>query len=116
MKVTRAQLALIIITLGLAVAAALYLVFESWSRRRGSYDAAYTAIKVGDTREALVAVIGEPQTVTDCSNTPFSDKRLEAEYRSKCFQEYEYVELMARYKISFDRKGTVIHKSKAVSP
>ena len=82
----------------------------------GSYDRAYTAIRVGDSREAVVAVMGKPQSVTDCSYTPFADKKSEAEFLSKCFQEYEYVELMARYMIAFDRNGAVIHKSKAVSP
>jgi hypothetical protein len=115
-KVTRSQLALIVITLALAGTATLYFVFKSWPRRMGSYDGAYTAIKVGDSREAVVTAMGEPQAVTDCSYTPFADKKLEAEFRSKCVQEYEYVEFMARYTISFDRNGAVIHKSKAVSP
>ncbi len=116
MKVTSTKLALIIIILGLAVAAMLYFAFQSWSRRMGSYDRAYTAVKVGDSRETVVAAMGEPRAITNCSYTQFSDKKLEAEFRSKCFQEYEYVELMARYTISFDRNGAVIHKSMAVSP
>jgi hypothetical protein len=60
---------------GLAVAAMLYLF--SRVRRMASYDPVYAAIKVGDSREAVVAAMGEPQTVTDCSHTPFSDKKLE---------------------------------------
>ena len=116
MKVTRAQIAVMIVTLGLAVAATLYFVFRSWSRRMGDYDRAYTAITVGDSREEVVAAMGEPQAVTDCSYTPFADKKLDAEFRSKCFQQYEYVELMARYTISFDRNGMVFNKSTAVSP
>jgi hypothetical protein len=80
------------------------------------YDRAYAPIKVGDSRDAVVAAMGKPHAVTDCSYTAFSDKKMEAEFRSKCFQEYEYVELMARYTISFDRNGAVIFKSKAVSP
>lgn len=116
MKVTRVQLALITGILGLAVAAMLYFVFKSWWRSMGYYERAYAAIKVGDSRDTVVAAMGEPQAVRDCSNTPFSDKQLEAEFRSKCFQQYEYVELMARYTISFDQTGAIIHKSKVVSP
>lgn len=115
-KVTRSQLALIIIILCLAVGATLYFVFRNWSRGGDSYNRAYMAIRVGDSRQAVVAAMGEPRAVTDCSYTPFSDKKLEAEFRSKCFQEYEYVELMARYTIAFDRNGAVIHKSMTVSP
>ena len=116
MKVGRTQLVLIIITLALAIAAILYFVINSRARKMGSYDHAYTAIKVGDPREVVVAAMGEPRAVTDCSYASFSDKKLEAEFRAKCFQEYEYVEFMARYTISFDRNGAVIYKSKAVSP
>ena len=105
-----------IVTLGLAVAAMLYFVLRSWSLRTAAYERAYTAIRVGDSRDAVVAAMGEPQAVTDCSYNPFSDKKLEAEFRSKCFQQYEYVQLMARYTISFDGNGTVINKSTAVSP
>ena len=116
MRVGRAQLVLISITLVLAVTAILYFVFKSWSRRMASYDPAYEAITIGDSREAVVHTMGKPNAVTDCSNTPFPDEKSEAAFRSKCFQEYEYVEFMARYTISFDRNGAVIYKSKAVSP
>jgi hypothetical protein len=109
-------MAAIIVTLVLVVAVTLYFVLRSWSRSRASYDHAYEGIKVGDSRDVVVAAMGKPQAMTDCSYTPFSDKKLENEFRSKCFQEYEYVELMARYTISFDRNGAVINKTKAVSP
>jgi hypothetical protein len=115
--INRARI-LIVVILGLALATIMYLVFITRSRnqRIERYRRAYAEIKVGDSREAVTAAMGEPQAVTDCSYTPFSDKKLEAEFRSKCFQKCEYVEFMVRYTISFDRNGAVIYKSKAVSP
>lgn len=94
------------------------MVFLGWSRHQKieRLRRAYEAIKIGDTREAVVTEMGEPQSVTDCPGGAFSDKIKEAEFRSKCFQQYKYVRWMAVYTISFDRGGAVFNKSKAVSP
>lgn len=117
MRVKRAQV-LIVVILALALATIVYLVFitRARSQRIERYRRAYAEIKIGDSRDAIVALMGEPHEVTGCPYTPFADPKEEAEFRSKCFQEYEYVELMVRYTISFDRSGAVIYKSKAVSP
>ena len=115
-RVKRTQV-LIVVTLALAGIIG-YLVFLSWSRHQKieRFRRAYEAIKVGDSREAVVSGMGEPEAVTDCPEVPFSDKKKEAEFRSKCFQQYKYVRLMAVYTISFDRSGAVFNKSKIVSP
>ena len=117
MRVKRTQ-KLIVVILALALGTIGYLVFLGWSRHQKieRFRRAYEAIKVGDSREAVVTEMGEPDAVTDCPEVPFSDKKKEAEFRSKCFQQYKYVRLMAVYTISFDRSGTVFNKSKIVSP
>ena len=104
--------------LALAVAVVLYLFSTTWSRRQRNerFERGFTAIKTGDSRDAVVAAMGNPHAVEDCPTTPFSDKKMEAEFRSKCFQQYRYVLLMKVYTISFDRTGTVIYKSSVVSP
>jgi len=117
MRVTRNHLLLVVI-LALASGTIGYLVFLSWSRHQKieRFRRAYEAIKVGDSREAVVTEMGEPEAVTYCPEGPFADKKKEAEFRSKCFQQYEYVRWMAIYTISFDRSGAVFDKSKSVSP
>ncbi len=104
--------------LALLVAVILYLVSSAWSRRQRNerYERAFAAIKTGDSRDAVVAAMGNPHAVEDCPYTPFADKKMEAEFRSKCFQQYRYILLMKVYTISFDRTGTVINKSDVVSP
>ena len=104
--------------LALVLALILFLVSSAWSRRQRNerYERGFAAIKTGDSRDAVIASMGQPHEVEDCPSTPFSDKKMEAEFRSKCFQQYRYALLMKVYTISFDRTGTVINKSSAVSP
>ena len=114
----KAQLMIIVLIIAIGIAAILCFVLITWSRRQRieRYRRAYAEIKVGDSRDAVVAAMGEPHEVTDCPFTPFADPKLEAEFRSKCFQQYQYGELMVIYTISFDRNGAVINKSSVVSP
>jgi hypothetical protein len=106
------------IILALAVAVILYLVSLSWSRRQRTerLERGYVGIKIGDSRDAVIAAMGQPHTVADCPSTPFADPKMEAEFRSKCYQQYRYILLVKVYTISFDRTGTVINKSDVVSP
>jgi hypothetical protein len=116
-RIKRAQLFIVVI-LAVALATIVYLVFITRSRneRFERFRRAYAEIKVGDSRNAVLVAMGEPHEVTDCPYTPFSDPKREAEFRSKCFQQYRYGLFMREYTISFDRNGTVINKSTAVSP
>lgn len=104
--------------LALVVAVILYSVSLEWSRRQRNarFERGYAAIQAGDSREAVVAAMGEPARVEDCPFTPFADPKMEAEFRAKCFQQYRYVVFMKVYTISFDRSGAVINKSSVVSP
>jgi hypothetical protein len=79
------------------------------------FNRAYEAIKVGDSRNTVVAALGQPQEITNCPSYA-SVPKVDEEFRSKCFQQYEYISFMARRTIYFDRNGVVIHKTVAVSP
>lgn len=116
MKLNRTWVVTIILVI-IGITATLYLVFITWSRKQSieKFNRAYEAIKVGDSRDAVVAALGKPQEVTSCP--PYTGvPKMEAEFRSKCFQQYEYISLMARRTVYFDRNGAVIGKSTAVSP
>lgn len=117
MRIKRAQ-AFIVVILALVLATIAYLVFITRSRnqRIERFRRAYEEIKVGDSRDAVVVAMGDPDEITGCPDTPFADRKRQAEFRSKCFQQYQYGVLMREYTISFDRNGTVINKSTAVSP
>lgn len=117
MRIKTAQVFIVLI-LAVVLGAMVYLVFVTRSRseRIERLHRAYEGIKVGDSRDAVVAAMGKPDEVTGCPYTPFADPKREAEFRAKCFQQYRYGLLMREYTISFDRDGTVINKSTAVSP
>ena len=117
MVINRAKV-LIVVILALAVATIMYLVFITRSRNENieRYRRAYAEIKVGDSRDAVVAAMGKPSQVTECPYTPFDDPKREAEFQSKCYQQYRYILMMREYIFSFDRNGALIGKSDAVSP
>lgn len=89
-----------------------------WSRKEKGerFNRAYEEIKVGDSRQVVVAALGEPSKITVCSYTPFNDPKKEAEFRAKCFQQFDYSSFMGRRSIYFDQSGLVIAKTSAVSP
>jgi hypothetical protein len=116
-RIKRAQ-AFMVVILAVVLATIGYLVFITRSRneRIERFHRAYGDIKVGDSRAAVITAMGEPHEVTGCPYTPFTDPKREAEFRSKCFQQYRYGFFMREYTVSFDRNGAVIDKSTAVSP
>jgi len=112
----RGRLAIIIV-LALGITASLYFVLTVRSRQQriDQFNRAYEAIKVGDSRDTVVAALGKPHTITNCPSYNGLPK-MDTEFQAKCFQEFEYVSFMARHTIYFDRNGVVIHKTIAVSP
>ena len=107
---------LIVLVVFLAIGMLSFVVNRSRNQKIQRRNLAYEGIKVGDSRDAVVAAMGPPHTVKACEYTPFSDPKLEAEFRAKCVQQYEYVFFMRDYTVSFDSAGMVIEKSTAVSP
>lgn len=101
-----------------AIVAAGYLVLTSVSRNRiaKKYEDGYAQIKVGDSKETVIGVLGQPTRMSECVYPWFTDQKLEAEYRSNCKEVYEYDIFPVSYTISFEKKGQVINKTRAVSP
>jgi hypothetical protein len=116
-KLTKTRRVIIPIVIAMGITATVYLVVITWARRQSSenFDRAYEAIKVGDSRDAVVAALGKPDEVTNCPTYAGAPK-MNAEFRTKCFQQYEYFSFMARRTIYFDQNGVVINKTIAVSP
>jgi hypothetical protein len=108
----------IIVFLAVGVLAVTSLAWTVVSNRRTArkYEQAYPQIKLGDSKESVVNLMGEPTTMTDCVFPWFADEKREAEYRSSCKKLYIYEVFPVDYTISFDKKGKVINKTTAVSP
>lgn len=89
------------------------------SRRRVArkYELGYLQIKLGDSKEVVLTLMGEPSRITGCVYPWFPDEKREAEYRSTCKELYRYEEVfLVDYTVSFDKEGRVINKTTAVSP
>lgn len=110
-----------LLVLGILTAAIVlvgYLALKSISHRRTvkKYEDSYSKIKVGDSKEIVVAVMGHPTKISECVFPWFPDEKREAEYRSNCKELYEYELFPVSYTISFGKNGKVINKTRAVSP
>ena|SRR5437899_1672344 len=81
------------------------------------YDRGYAQIKVGDSKDVVVNVMGKPDEIQRCmlvssaNDTP-EDKK----YREKCFEQYWYYSFLKSRVISFDKEGRVLVKGYQVSP
>ena len=101
-----------------SLAVVIYFLSAAVSRRRmlKKYDSGYSQIRIGDSKQAVMSVMGEPSRIGRCEYTPFNDKRAEEEYRARCLEKYTYEVLFKDYVISFDSDGKVLSKTSAVSP
>lgn len=104
--------------LTVAVVVVTYFALTVVSHRRTAtkYERGYPQINVGDSRDVVVSLMGQPSRTTNCEYAAFPDRKLEADYRSKCKEQYRYEVLLKDYIISFDKEGKVIGKNSAVSP
>jgi hypothetical protein len=103
----------------LIVVGTIYVAMTVVSRRRiaRKYERGYQQIKLGDSKDVVLTLMGEPSRITDCVHPWFSDKKAEDEYRVKCKELYLYEEVFpVDYTVSFDEKGNVVNKTSAVSP
>ena len=96
-----------------------YVAVRVVSHRRivRAYERGYPQIKVGDSKDIVIKLMGKPSRITDCVYPWFSDEKTEAEYRSNSKELYHYEEIFpVDYTISFDKEERVINKTTAVSP
>jgi hypothetical protein len=104
--------------LAVVIAGAIYFVSMAVSHHRmvERYDFGYSQIKIGDSKQSVTSLMGEPARIEPCGFTPFNDKQAEEQFRAKCAEQYTYEVLLKQYVISFDTTGTVLGKNNAVSP
>jgi hypothetical protein len=108
----------IIVIMMVAVVGAVYVVVTVVSHRRTArkYEDGYSQIKMADSKDTVVGVMGRPTRISECVYPWFADEKREAEYRSSCKELYEYELFPVSYTISFEKNGKVINKTRAVSP
>lgn len=86
---------------------------------RKKLDNAYARIKIGDSRESVVALMGKPDRIESCdvgSKPKRNENMEEKRYREQCVEEYWYDTFLHPYGIAFDKQNSVLAKGYQVSP
>ncbi len=103
----------VVLSAGLLYGIFLAVTDVIFSRR---YERAYPQIKIGDSKDLVTKLMGQPGHTANCEYAAFPDSRTDLEYRKACVQQYWYDVFLKDYVISFDKEGRVIAKNSAVSP
>jgi|SRR5215208_1878812 len=81
----------------------------SWFVRRKAFESNYSQIQIGDSKQKVVQLYGQPEETSDCSK----DKRpgdLEV-IQTRCVDVYWYRSFLKQWIFFFDKDGKVIHKA-----
>jgi len=86
------------------------MVASSYYIRRNKFAESFAALKVGDTKETVLQLLGRPEKVVNC-NDPSSNN----EFDRKCVEGYWYWSFMERWVVYLDKDGKVFDKVNNVS-
>jgi hypothetical protein len=86
-------------------------------RLKKKYERALNQIQVGDSKQDIVALLGEPDGRYWCYPLPTDhDTPERKKFHEQCVDEYWYVTFLQPYIITFDKDGRVSGKGHMVSP
>jgi len=79
---------------------------------------AFDAIKQGDSKEEVVAVLGQPDEVRSCPDTLYwgGDHKRLGPNNGQCVEEYYYSSMPGGWSVGFGNAGQAVHKYAYVSP
>ena len=78
--------------------------------RKKKLTTTFAKVQVGDTRESIVQMLGQPQEIENCYDSHSSE-----EPTKRCFETYWYITFLERWGFSFNKDGKVIDKTHNVS-
>lgn len=77
----------------------------------------FDQIKIGDSKESVIAVMGAPDTVEICRTVSSPNDTVEDKnYQEHCAEQYKYNSPLQPYVVSFDKNNRVLAKGYQVSP
>ena len=76
------------------------------------------AIQQGDSKEAVVAALGQPDEVRSCPDTLFwgGDHKQLGPNDGQCIEEFYYSSMPGGWSVGFSDEGQAVHKYAYVSP
>jgi len=106
-----------LIALALLVISAPVLYAANNYRLKKKYERALGQLRVGDCKQAVVSLLGEPDERYWCHPLPTDhDTPERRKFHERCADEYWYVTFLQPYIITFDKDGRVSGKGHMVSP
>lgn len=115
MRASRIRNVLFIVAALILVVSAYLLAMQYLKGRR--YENGQGQIKVGDSKESVVAKMGKPDRVDICRTVSSPhDTAEDKKYQEQCVEQYWYNSFLKPYVISFDKERRVLAKGYQVSP
>jgi hypothetical protein len=102
------------IIMGFILIAAIVGISYVWSSMPNvpGWKKGYSQIKVGDSKQKVVEILGKPTEIKDCYDTRHSSS---PEIVERCAEEYWYIAFMQEWGYVFDKDGKVLTKWHSVS-
>jgi hypothetical protein len=86
-------------------------------RLKKKYERALRQIQIGDSKQRVVSLMGEPDETLWCYPFPTADDTPELKrFHEQCVDQYWYFTFLKPYYISFDRNNQVSGKDYMISP
>jgi len=100
----------------LVLCSPLLYVANDW-RLKNKYERGMNQILVGDSKEAVITLMGEPDSRNWCYPSPTDHDTPERKrFHERCVDEYQYDIFLTSYVVTFDKDSRVSGKNKMVSP
>lgn len=74
--------------------------------RRKTMSTAFAKVQIGDTKESVVQMLGQPEEVQNCYDSDLSD-----DLSKRCVETYWYTSFLERWGFSFTKDGKLIDKT-----
>ena len=97
----------------LIAVAAPVILFGASRILRNRFEARFSEVSAGQTREELLALLGEPSVTEQCSGPVYSDEK---RIVGTCSQNWRYAGFIEVWGVQVDKDGRVLNKYYNVSP
>ena len=106
-----------VITLVLLVISSPVLYVANDYRLKSKYERGLNHIRIGDSRQTVASLMGEPDMRNWCYPLPTDHDTSERKrFHERCVDTYEYVVFLKSYVITFDKDNRVSGKNYTISP
>jgi hypothetical protein len=86
-------------------------------RLKKTYERALSQIQIGDSKQRVVSLMGEPEETRWCYPLPTSNDTPEQKrFHEQCVDQYWYFTFLKPYYVSFDKNNQVSGKDYTISP